>query len=54
MIKRKACRGKNITNKIFKMFQIEYSKSSIFECGCCMEMILVGYIKLGEEKAVFV
>jgi hypothetical protein len=32
------------------MFQIEYSKSSNFECEYCMEMILVGTIKLGEEK----
>lgn len=34
------------------MFQIEYSKSSIFECEYCMEMISVNSIKLGEEKVV--
>jgi len=32
------------------MYQIEYSVSSIFECEYCMELIITGSIKLGEEK----
>ncbi len=32
------------------MYQIQYSRSEIFECEYCMELILTGTIKLGKEK----
>jgi hypothetical protein len=35
------------------MYQIQYSRSEIFECEYCMELILTGTIKLGKEKVNF-
>ena len=32
------------------MYQIEYSMSTIFECEYCMEQILTGSVKVGEEN----